>query len=100
MAAHSSTLAGRIPWTEEPGGLWSTGLQRVGHDCVSRPPRTLMLVGDTGQTMSVRLRARPPLESLTAVTETSGAPGPHIPAALGLSFFPFLRCVRMIHVLF
>ena len=32
MAAHSSTLAWRIPWTEEPGGLHSTGSQRVGHD--------------------------------------------------------------------
>ena len=29
---HSITVAWRIPWTEEPGGLWSTGLQRVGHD--------------------------------------------------------------------
>ena len=29
---HSSTLAWRIPWTEEPGGLQSTGLQRVRHD--------------------------------------------------------------------
>ena len=32
MAAHSSVLAWRIPWTEEPGGLQSMGLQRVGHD--------------------------------------------------------------------
>ena len=32
MAAHSSILAWRIPGTEEPGGLSSTGLQRVGHD--------------------------------------------------------------------
>ena len=32
MATHSSILAWRIPWTEEVGGLWSTGLQRVGHD--------------------------------------------------------------------
>ena len=32
MAFHSSTLAWKIPWTEEPGGLQSTGLQRVGHD--------------------------------------------------------------------
>ena len=31
-ATHSSILAWRIPWTEEPGGLQSTGLQRVGHD--------------------------------------------------------------------
>ena len=32
MAAHSSVLAWRIPWTEEPGGLQSMGLQRVGPD--------------------------------------------------------------------
>ena len=32
MAPHSSILAWRIPWTEEPGGLQSMGLQRVGHD--------------------------------------------------------------------
>ena len=32
MATHSSILAWRIPWTEEPGRLQSTGLQRVGHD--------------------------------------------------------------------
>ena len=32
MATHSITLAWRIPWTEEPGGLQSMGLQRVGHD--------------------------------------------------------------------
>ena len=32
MAAHSSILAWKIPWTEEPGGLQSMGLQRVGHD--------------------------------------------------------------------
>jgi len=31
MATHSSTLARRIPWTEEPGGLQSIGLQRVSH---------------------------------------------------------------------
>ena len=35
MATHSSTLAGRIPWTEEPGRLQSMGLQRVGHHRVS-----------------------------------------------------------------
>ena len=32
MATHSSILAGRIPWTEESGGLWSIASQRVGHD--------------------------------------------------------------------
>ena len=32
MEIHSSTIAWKIPWTEEPGELQSTGLQRVGHD--------------------------------------------------------------------
>ena len=32
MATHSSILAWKIPWTEEPGGLQSIGSQRVGHD--------------------------------------------------------------------
>ena len=32
MATHSSILAWRIPWTEEPGRLQSMALQRVGHD--------------------------------------------------------------------
>ena len=32
MATHSNILAWRIPWTEEPGGLQSMGLQRAGHD--------------------------------------------------------------------
>ena len=32
MATHSSILAWRSPWTEEPGGLQPVGPQRVGHD--------------------------------------------------------------------
>ena len=32
MATHSSILARRIPWTEEPGGLQSIALHRGGHD--------------------------------------------------------------------
>ena len=32
MSTHSSILAWRIPWTEEPGSLQSIGLHRVGHD--------------------------------------------------------------------
>ena len=37
MANHSSILAWRIPWTEEPGGLQSVGSQRVGPDWVPEP---------------------------------------------------------------
>ena len=35
MAPHSSTLAGKIPWTAEPGRLPSMGSLRVGHDSVT-----------------------------------------------------------------
>ena len=35
MATHSSILAWRVPWTEEPGRLQSMGLQRVGYDWVT-----------------------------------------------------------------
>ena len=35
LATHSSILALRIPWTEETGGLWSTGSQRVGQSSLS-----------------------------------------------------------------
>ena len=36
MATHSSILAWRIPWTEEPGGLQSMGSQRIGHNWVTK----------------------------------------------------------------
>ena len=36
MAIHSSIIAWRIPWTEEPGGLWSRGSQRVGHNWATK----------------------------------------------------------------
>ena len=32
MVTHSSVLAWKMPWTEEPGGLQAVGSQRVGHD--------------------------------------------------------------------
>ena len=39
MAIHSGIPAWRIPWTEETGGLQSTGSQRVGYDLVTKPPK-------------------------------------------------------------
>ena len=42
MATHSSILAWEILWTEEPGGLQSMGLQRVGHDLVTKHAHTLL----------------------------------------------------------
>ena len=41
MATHSSILAWKIPWTEELGGLQSTGLQRDGHDLVTKQQQSL-----------------------------------------------------------
>ena len=42
MAPHSSTLAWKIPWTEEPGGLQSMGSLRVGHGATSLSLFTFM----------------------------------------------------------
>ena len=42
VATHSSILAQRIPWTEEPGGLQSMGLQRVRQDWVTNTWSLLM----------------------------------------------------------
>ena len=39
MATHSSILAWRIPWTEEPDGLQSRGCKRIGHDLVTKQQR-------------------------------------------------------------
>ena len=41
MATHSSILAWKILWTEEPGGLQSLRSQRVRHDLATKPPRWL-----------------------------------------------------------
>ena len=44
MASHSSILTWEIPWAEEPGGLQSPGLQRVGHKLSTRQQQTLPIV--------------------------------------------------------
>ena len=46
MATHSSILAWTIPWTEEPGGLYSIELQRVGHDSAATTHRITCLTVD------------------------------------------------------
>ena len=53
MATHSSILAWRIPWTEEPAGLKSLGPQRVGHARVIH-----FQLGSLGQTQGLGLRLR------------------------------------------
>ena len=44
MATHSCILAWEIPCTEEPDGLQSTGLQRVGHDLMTKQQKSQTLV--------------------------------------------------------
>ena len=46
MAPHSSTLAWKIPWTEEPGGLQSRGSLRVGHDWATSLWLSLSCIGE------------------------------------------------------
>ena len=53
MATHSSILAWRIPWTEEPGGLQSTGLQRVGYYWGTTLSFTLIFVNKCLRTLEV-----------------------------------------------
>ena len=43
MTAHSGFLAWRIPWTEEPGGLHSTGSQRVRYDLATKHTRIFII---------------------------------------------------------
>ena len=46
MAPHSNTLAWKIPWTEEPGGLQSMGSLRVGHDWATSFHFSLLCIGE------------------------------------------------------
>ena len=46
IATHSSIFAWRVPWIEEPGRLWSIGLQRVRHDCGSTHTCTVSVTCD------------------------------------------------------
>ena len=68
MAAHSSILAWRIPWTEKPGGLPSIGLQRVGHDWSDlagrQEKRCLPKLFSSESTSSSLLKARQGTEGL------------------------------------
>ena len=44
IATHSSILAWEIPLTEEPGGLQSMGLQRVGYNLATKPPSSYWIL--------------------------------------------------------
>ena len=57
MTTHFSILAWRIPWSEELGGLQSVGLQRVGHNLVTKPPPEMKkAITDISETKASSLR--------------------------------------------
>ena len=56
MATHSSILAWKIPWTEEPGGLQSIGSQRIGPIERSEPASTQILTTSTFQKIPTETR--------------------------------------------
>ena len=62
MATHSSILAWRIAWTEESGGLWSIGSQRVRHDW-----------SDLARTIAEKMGGSTQIKLLTAVTPGEGS---------------------------
>ena len=55
MATHSSILAWRVPWAEEPAGLQSIGLQRVRHDRAGTHRRQDSLTGIWGARCSLKM---------------------------------------------
>ena len=67
MAPHSSALAWRIPWAEEPGGLQSMGSLRVGHDLAT----SLSCIGDF---TSLSLSCIGDFTSLSCIGEGNGNP--------------------------
>ena len=83
MATHSSTLAWKIPRTEEPGGLQSMGLQRVRHDWVTslsflsfpftdNKPILLMKLKNKQEITSIALKNLPKKEEAEEVWEEPG----------------------------
>ena len=78
MATHSSILAWRIPWTEEPGRLQATGSQRVGHGerltlSLSRYSAPLLLMLPLS-----RFTCDGPAQGWVAITLTGTAAGPPV----------------------
>ena len=65
MAAHSSILAWRIPWTEEPSGLQSMGSRRIGHDFLvtkqQQQAQMLRRSRSCGSNKRTRTKSRRPL---------------------------------------
>ena len=64
-ATHSSILAWRIPWAEEPGGLQSTGSQRVGHDRATFPHKVTCIQGHSKFLNNIGISSNLAVYSLT-----------------------------------
>ena len=67
-ATHSSILAWRIPWSEEPGGLQSMGSQRVGHDWATKQQQWLMNYHKFQSRKQAVLSSFPPRSNLAAAS--------------------------------
>ena len=77
MATHSTTLAWRIPWTEGPGGLWSMGSHRVGHDWATNTQTMINMLSGTSQHKEDKFaksqkRCQLWRRNLTNTTDTTG----------------------------
>ena len=80
MAIHSSILAWRIPWTEEPGRLQSTGSQRVGHNWVtSLSHNTPQARPQTPNCLGLKIMPVEPLKSLSLAPQGQVRQGTHPP---------------------
>ena len=75
MATHSSILAWRIPWTEEPGQLWSLKSQRVGHDWVTNTTEQKMSGNPRAGASVISLASAAPLYPSAAEKGMSQSPG-------------------------
>ena len=97
MAPHSSTLAWKIPWTEEPGGLQSMGSLRVRHDFTftfhfhalekEMAPTPVFLLGESqgwGSLVGCRLWGRTELDTTEVTAAAAYA------SAMGVHVFPIL----------
>ena len=73
MATHSSILAWRIPWTEEPGELQSTESQRVGHDCATSLHFTSWQ--HWGFTGGSQVKNLPAMQNLSSIPGSGRSPG-------------------------
>jgi len=59
MAPYPSTLAWKIPWAEEPGGLQSMGSRRVGHDLSTKPPQREKILKSTREKRQITYKGIP-----------------------------------------